>query len=86
MKTLQIIKDEYAKSKGYANWKDLIISDVMEGDYDMSSHYEELLILVQQEQQRIIAENATCDHHPIHIEWHPVIDKESIINEKNIIR
>lgn len=90
MKTLQIIKEEYAKSVGYDNWRDLIMSYVMGGTYNMSSHYEDLLIIVQQEQQKVIAEIEDIYTEDTDEFGDTIVvigtQKQSIINEKNIIR
>lgn len=96
MKTLQIIKDEYAKSKGFIDYYNMI--DRIIDTYGISSAVDrleeitdDLLTLVQQEQQKIISENAKmrgidfdCDCGQTHTDWN--IDKSSIINDKSIIR
>ena len=102
MKTLEQIKNEYAQSKGYDNY--LYMIDYIIANYGISSavyKIEEitnnLLILVQQEQQKVIAESAQIlvqdggDYeaigHGTSINGFSVkVYKQSIINDKNIIR
>ena len=82
MKTLQEIKNHYAQEQGYEDWEDLI-----EDNWKtilMESHMNEICIRAQKLALEKAAENATMNF-DFQLDWH-VINKESIINENNLIR
>ena len=82
MKTLQEIKNHYAQEQGYEDWEDLI-----EDNWKtilMESHMNEICIRAQKAALEKAAENATMLFDAIY-DWHAV-NKESIINENNLIR
>ena len=82
MKTLEEIKNNYAKEQGFENWHEIKkafrnkeITFLKFGRYE-----NKVFELIQQEQQKVIAKN-------VFIDWSTqAIDKSSIINENNIIR
>lgn len=95
MKTLEIIKNEYAERKGCESWSTFTFWLEPE---EIEAHMDKICILVQQEQQKIIAENAKVEIKTTKNDNPSVITKyenedgfikvntESIINDKNIIR
>jgi hypothetical protein len=82
MKTLQEIKNHYAQEQGYEDWEDLI-----EDNWKtilMESHMNEICIRAQKLALEKASENATMLFDAVY-DWHAV-NKESIINENNLIR
>ena len=84
MKTLEEIKNNYAKEQGFENWheikkafRDREITFLKFGRYE-----NKLFELIQVEQQKLIADNARLQVKDGFIE----VNRESIINENNIIR
>ena len=79
---LQTLKNNYAQEQGYEDWEDLI-----EDNWKtilMESHMNEICIRAQKEALEKASENATMLFDAIY-DWHAV-NKESIINENNLIR
>lgn len=91
MKTLDNIQDELAQEIGYLTMREYIHELVNIGSFytmeRLTNYINELSIRLQQEQQKLIAENAkikyTLDEE---LNKHYIIDKDSIINENNIIK
>lgn len=89
MKTIQEIKNNYAKEQGFENWheikkafRDKEINFLKFGRYE-----NKLFELIQIEQQKLIAENADTKMERYNdLQDIIVVDKSSIINENNIIR
>lgn len=90
MKTLEEIKDNYAKSCGYEDWDKIIEKFGMDGQITKSEfkeHENKVFELVQQEQQKLIADNADTKMERYNdLQDIVVVDKSTIINENNIIR
>lgn len=84
MKTLEQIKNDYAKSRGFADWEDLMTKVCYFDNEEFFNQENELLILVQKECLKNASENADIKYsfYGNDVE----INKESITNEKNIIR
>lgn len=86
MKEKQSIFDEYAKSQGYVDFLDSMYEYWSE-DNSLShliSHIFAACDLVQEEQQKRIAENVKIEPPFEHFsQW---IDKASIINPENLIK
>jgi hypothetical protein len=79
---LQTLKNNYAQEQGYEDWEDLI-----EDNWKtilMESHMNEICIRAQKIALEKAAENATMLFDAVY-DWHSV-NKESIINENNLIR
>ena len=79
---LQTLKNNYAQEQGYEDWEDLI-----EDNWKtilMESHMNEICIRAQKLALEKAAENATMLFDAVY-DWHAV-NKESIINENNLIR
>lgn len=103
MKTIQQIKDEFAQSKGYRTWLNMLNSNIPETKKD--KYINGVLILIQKECLENASNNAnlnmvtnnkyTNKYNQVNysdiglygIESHMiVVNKESITNEKNIIK
>lgn len=87
MKTLEEIKNNYAKEQGFYDWADLYRNA---GYYDEEKFFmyeNKVFELVQIEQQKLIVENTdvTEIQSPSGC-WYFGVDKSSIINENNIIK
>lgn len=99
MKTLQQIKDEFAQSKGCNDFDSLLEFYELSPEI-LKCELDELLIIVQQEQQKVIEENARIVEKLVYLNPNKIsisrkfnigssyyyIDKSSIINENNIIK
>ena len=89
MKTLTEIKNNYAKEQGFENWHEIKKAfRNKEINFLKFGRYEyKLFELIQQEQQKLIAENADTKMERYNdLQDVLVVDKSSIINENNIIR
>ena len=83
MKTLQEIKNHYAKEKGYEDWREL--QEYHSRDpRGIESHMNEICIRAQKVALEKAAENATINL-DFQLDWHS-INKESITNPENLIR
>lgn len=81
----KIIFDQYAKSQGFESWLRLKIHfNNRSEDYD--EHIFAACDLVQEEQQRCIAENARTEVVFMHYGPACAVDKASIINPENKIQ
>ena len=56
MKTIEEIKNNYAKERGYLSWKSLLSTLYFDIDF-ICKHENKVIELVQIEQQKLIAEN-----------------------------
>ena len=82
---LQEIKDTYAKEQGYEDWKELM--EELYGNVPelrIEKYMDEICICAQKEALEKASENATMLFDAVY-DWHAV-NKESIINENNLIR
>lgn len=91
MKTLDDIQDELAKKIGYVTMREYIHELINSGSWytteRLVKYINELSVRVQQEQQKLIAENAdTKMERYNNLQDIIVVDKFSIINENNIIK
>lgn len=93
MKTLNQIKNEYAVSKGYKDFDDLLICVI---NYEiLSEQINEVMKIYAMECLKLASENAelfdinshSCIGDTYYGNTHQItIDKESIISENNIIK
>ncbi|MEJ5105530.1 hypothetical protein [Chryseobacterium sp. MYb328] len=93
----QRIFDEYAKSQEFENWNDLK-NFHLENDIDLDDEIFAACDLVQEQQQKRIAENAKMNFHDgvyktnekmSHIQYgadNLQVDKDSILNPENLIK
>lgn len=91
MKTLDDIQDELAKEIGYVTMREYIHDLINSGSWytteRLVKYINELSVRVQQEQQKLIAENADTKMERYNdLQDVVVVDKSSIINKNNIIR
>ena len=88
MKTLTKIQNDFAIKYGYKNITKLMEESVNKGNtLQILLDLDKICIKVQQEQQKLIAENAKIKYIlDEELNKHYLIDKSSIINEKNTIR
>lgn len=86
MKTLEEIKNNYAKEQGFYDWVDLYRNAGYYDEEKFFIHENKVFELVQIEQQKLITENAKIDILSAESKYDVEIDKSSIINENNIIR
>lgn len=88
MKTLTEIQNDFAISQGYKNITELMEESVKKGNtLQILVDLDKICIRVQQEQQKLIAENADTKMERYNdLQDVLVVDKSSIINENNIIR
>lgn len=87
MKTLTEIQNDFAINQGYKNITELMEESVKKGNtLQILVDLDKICIRVQQEQQKLIAENAKIDILSAESKYDVEIDKSSIINENNIIK
>lgn len=88
MKTLNEIQNDFAIKYGYKNITELMEESVNKGNtLQILLDLDKICIRVQQEQQKLIAENADTKMERYNdLQDVIVVDKSSIINENNIIR
>lgn len=91
MKTLDDIQDELAKEIGYVTMREYIHELINSGSWYITErlvkYINELSVKVQQEQQKLIAENADTKMERYNdLQDVLVVDKSTIINENNIIK
>lgn len=91
MKTLDDIQDELAKEIGYVTVREYIHELINSGSWytteRLVKYINELSVRVQQEQQKLIAENADTKMERYNdLQDVLVVDKSTIINENNIIK
>lgn len=91
MKTLDDIQDELAKEIGYVTMREYIHELINSGSWytteRLVKYINELSVRVQQEQQKLIADNADTKMERYNdLQDVIVVDKSTIINENNIIR
>ena len=89
MKTLEEIKNEFAKNNNYKNWSEFMILN-SRNSILIEKAMDEIIMLVQQEQQKLIAENVfNANNYTVEDGIQLITDnkiKSSIINENNIIK
>ena len=90
MKTLIEIKDKVAQQYSFSNYKEFcqltrnVDTDIV---FIMDGFINKFATILQQEQQKLIAENADTKMERYNdLQDVLVVDKSSIINENNIIR
>lgn len=90
MKTLEEIKDEVAQQYSFSNYKEFcqltrnVDTDIV---FIMDGFINKFATILQQEQQKLIAENADTKMERYNdLQDVIVVDKSSIINENNIIK
>ena len=88
MITLTEIQNDFAIKQGYKNITELMEESVKKGNtLQILLDLDKICIRVQQEQQKIIADNADTKMERYNdLQDVIVVDKSSIINENNIIR
>ena len=92
MKTIEEIKNEISKDLGHENFEELFYNAVKNLPIEkaflkINSVVDEISHKIQQEQQKLIAENADTKMERYNdLQDVLVVDKSSIINENNIIR
>ena len=88
MKTFTEIQNDFAIKQGYKNITELMEESVKKGNtLQILIDLDKICIKVQQEQQKLIAENADTKMERYNdLQDVLVVDKSSIINENNIIR
>ena len=89
MKTLEEIKDKFAKNNNYKNWSEFMILN-SRNSILIEKAMDDIIMLVQQEQQKLIAENVfNANNYTVEDGIQLITDnkiKSSIINENNIIK
>ena len=90
MKTLEEIKDKVAQQYGFSNYKEFcqltrnVDTDIV---FIMDGFINKFATILQQEQQKLIAENADTKMERYNdLQDVVVVDKSTIINENNIIK
>ena len=84
MKTLDEIKDKFAKNNNYKNWSEFMILN-SRNSILIEKAMDEIIMLVQKEQQKIIAESVDNNESKDWYDGTKTDLKSSIINEENII-
>ena len=89
MKTLEEIKNEFAKNNTYNNWSEFMLLN-SRNSILIEKAMNDIIMLVQQEQQKLIAENVfNANNYTVEDGIQLITDnkiKSSIINENNIIK
>ena len=89
MKTLEEIKNKFAKNNNYKNWSEFMILN-SRNSILIEKAMDEIIMLVQKEQQKLIAGNVfNANNYTVEYGIQLITDnkiKSSIINENNIIR
>ena len=85
MKTLDEIKDKFAKNNNYKNWSEFMILN-SRNSILIEKAMDEIIMLVQKEQQKIIAESVDNNESKDWYDGTKTDLKSSIINKNNIIR
>ena len=85
MKTLDEIKDKFAKNNNYKNWSEFMILN-SRNSILIEKAMDEIIMLVQKEQQKIIAESVDNNKSKDWYDGTKTDLKSSIINKNNIIR
>ena len=94
MGTLLDIKNNYAQEQGYKDWRELQEFH-SRNPREIESYMNEICIRAQKEALEKAAENAeiTCSRKTTHCKQcygggceNPIVEKESITNEENLIR
>ena len=85
MKTLEEIKNEFAKNNAYNNWSEFMLLN-SRNSILIEKAMDEIITLVQKEQQKLIAENVDNNESKDWYDRTKTDLKSSIINENNIIK
>lgn len=80
MKTLQEIRENYAKENGFADWEQL---DMLAGRQEINEHIDEICIRAQKEALEKASDNLM--YKTVNDRF-AVIDRTSITNPENLIR
>lgn len=82
--TLEQIKNDYAVSKGFKNWKYLQTDSY---PHKLNEYINEVMRIYAMECLKLASENAEVDDIlELNGDRYYLVDKESITNEKNIIK
>ena len=85
MKTLEQIRNDYAVTQGCKDFSELLMTTYKQSD--LGDIYDDLLFLVQKECLKLASENAEVDEIlELNGDRYYLVNKESITNEKNIIK
>ena len=85
MKTLDEIKDKFAKNNNYKNWSEFMMLN-SRNSILIEKAMDEIIMLVQKEQQKLIAESVDNNESKDWYDGTKTDLKSSIINKNNIIR
>ena len=89
MKTLEEIKNKFAKNNSYNNWSEFMLLN-SRNSILIEKAMDEIIMLVQKEQQKLIAGNVfNANNYTVEDGIQLITDnkiKSSIINENNIIK
>ena len=89
MKTLEEIKNKFAKNNNYKNWSEFMILN-SRNSILIEKAMDEIIMLVQKEQQKLIVGNVfNANNYTVEDGIQLITDnkiKSSIINENNIIK
>ena len=85
MKTLEEIKNKFAKNNAYNNWSEFMLLN-SRNSILIEKAMDEIITLVQKEQQKLIAENVDNNESKDWYDRTKTDLKSSIINENNIIK
>ena len=85
MKTLEEIKNKFAKNKAYNNWSEFMLLN-SRNSILIEKAMDEIITLVQKEQQKLIADNVDNNESKDWYDRTKTDLKSSIINENNIIK
>ena len=85
MKTLEEIKNKFAKNNTYNNWSEFMLLN-SRNSILIEKAMDEIIMLVQKEQQKIIAESVDNNEGKDWYDGTKTDLKSSIINKNNIIR
>ena len=85
MKTLEEIKNKFAKNNAYNNWSEFMLLN-SRNSILIEKAMDDIITLVQKEQQKLIAENVDNNESKDWYDRTKTDLKSSIINENNIIK
>ena len=85
MKTLEEIKNKFAKNNAYNNWSEFMLLN-SRNSILIEKAMDEIITLVQKEQQKLIADNVDNNESKDWYDRTKTDLKSSIINENNIIK
>lgn len=96
MKTLEQIKNDYAISKGYSDWENLITSMIFNSVpkstigklTELEKHMDNISVITQKECLKLASESefTFSKRESLDSDWIVYVKKESITNENNLIK